>query len=189
MLAGTGLILLILGIAGALYEKRVPSGEDLLPVPWQVGMVSAAVTGGSLSLVLAFLKKIVPAVIAVVLTVVLLVHTLGGALPVLDPLYSSRVAAGNAPKQYPGFVAGEAAVYHLRRGLHYGLSYYLRRELPAWAGDEPQPRWVFAAYQESVALERIGFACQRGYLVFPAVVICAAPAALADVTPSGRKPQ
>jgi hypothetical protein len=86
-------------------------------------------------------------------------------LPELDVWLSPRAAAHVAIAA--GLPQGPIAAYHLQRGWHYGLEYYLRRTLPEWSPDEaarklsnPQPAYVFTTSQGCDEIERLGPLCE-----------------------------
>ncbi len=55
-------------------------------------------------------------------------------LPRLDPLISTRVAAQDAADLADGM---PVQAFELHRAWHYGLEYYLGRQVPEWNGEDP----------------------------------------------------
>ena len=55
-------------------------------------------------------------------------------LPRLDPLISTRAAAHDAAELADG---GPVQAYALHRAWHYGLEYYLGRQVPEWTKQDP----------------------------------------------------
>lgn len=60
-------------------------------------------------------------------------------LPVIDPLISSRHASALAAS----VPVDHVRVFQISRSSHFGLSFYLRRDIPEWSPDEPGVHWVF----------------------------------------------
>jgi 4-amino-4-deoxy-L-arabinose transferase-like glycosyltransferase len=172
VLAGYGVLFLAVGMAWAIVENGVSSGQDIVPAPWQTEITLLLVVGALVVTTFAIIKRFLPAMLACIITVLALANRTESALPWIDPIYSSRLAPQSARKFSPEFSAEGTCVYRLSRGLTYGLNFYLHHELPECPGNLKQYRWVFTAYREESTVEMQGFRCPR-YWVFPGVVTCA----------------
>lgn len=91
-----------------------------------------------------------------VLTIALLLEFANrSALPGLDSMYSARTVAQTVSAADPS--GGGISVHQIPRAWHYGLNYYMNRELPEWPDDSRQPHWLFADSQfESVFSQKYG---------------------------------
>ena len=81
---------------------------------------------------------------AFVLVVLLITSTVEIAnfkiLPRLDRQISSRWLASELLNASPS--SGDVATYDIPRAWHYGLNFYLQRDLPEWTPGSSEPRWV-----------------------------------------------
>jgi len=81
---------------------------------------------------------------AVVLVVLLMTSTVEIAyfkiLSRLDRQISSRSLASELLNASPS--SGDVATYDIPRAWHYGLNFYLQRDLPEWTPGSSAPRWV-----------------------------------------------
>jgi hypothetical protein len=78
------------------------------------------------------------------------------ALPKLDSQISARPLARELLKLNPA--GDDIATYDLPRAWHYGLNFYLNRDLPEWMPASKGPRWVagnIAADPEFAARYRV----------------------------------
>lgn len=128
-LFGTALVFAGLAVAFAIPELAIADvpglpPDTLQPLAFVVGLVSLAVAG------LAHWRKARAAVAAVALGFAMVVAYLNvSMLPKLDPLISPRTIAQRLQEMGD---ADRVAVYRLHRGWHYGLNYYLDRQLQEW---------------------------------------------------------
>ena len=137
--------LLIADVPGLAAEKVRP----MAPI---VGVASVAIAA------LAYIRRSHFAVAAVPLGFALAGGYLNTAVtPMLDPLISPRTLAHRVQQLGDASVA----VYRLQRGWHYGINYYLDREVTEW--DErrsPSPTLVIAPMDAVDALARPGLSVE-----------------------------
>ncbi len=128
------------------------AANDIRPLAPIVGVASVAIAA------LAYLRRSHAAVAVVPLGFALAVGYLNTAVaPVLDPLISPRATA----RRVQELGDGNVEVYRLQRGWHYGLNYYLDREVAEW--DErgsPSPTLVVTPSDAIDALTRPGFSVE-----------------------------
>ena len=74
-------------------------------------------------------------------------------LPRLDPLISTRAVAQDAADLADG---GPVHAYGLHRAWHYGLEYYLGRQIPEWNGQDPAGSVVMTTGRGMLAMQRHG---------------------------------
>jgi hypothetical protein len=61
-------------------------------------------------------------------------------LPRLDRKFSSRSLASELLNA--NISSGDVATYDIPRAWHYGLNFYMHRDLPEWTPGSSEPRWV-----------------------------------------------
>ncbi|MGH9795688.1 MAG: hypothetical protein ACRD5G_13030 [Candidatus Acidiferrales bacterium] len=127
---------LLLLAAGTL----LPSTAAQLPGVTLNALRLLALLGGAgamLVAVFAWQRQNLRGVAAAAITVAALAAAITTTLlPAMDPHISARAAARRVLEaQAQG--GGDVAVHKLHRAWHYGLNYYLKRDVPAWSwGDE-----------------------------------------------------
>ena len=128
-LFGTALVFAGLAAAFAVPELAIADVpglplDTLRPLAFVVGLASLAVA------LLAYWRKERAAVAAVALGFAMVVAYVNvSMLPKLDPLISPRSIAQRLQQMRD---ADRVAVYRLHRSWHYGLNYYLDRQLQEW---------------------------------------------------------
>ncbi len=140
LLVSTGALLMLLGGAAAspdLVEARMP---NILPHELRPLAITLMACGTLVSIV-AMRRKNALAIALAAMTIAAAAGMLTrSVLPQMDASVSPRKAAHflvAATRGQPEAVS----VYRLHRAWHYGLNYYLRREIPAWT--EPnRPEFV-----------------------------------------------
>jgi 4-amino-4-deoxy-L-arabinose transferase-like glycosyltransferase len=152
-ITGLTFILLAFLLVGAAATLSLGSlgvqGEHVYPA------LAAAVAGLGM-VALSVIKRLKAASWLVVVTIaVLLEVATRSVLPGLDSMYSARSVAQRVFVADP---SGEGVSVHQIPGAwHYGLNYYLHRELPEWPDDSRPPRWLFAGPQlESDFIQKYG---------------------------------
>lgn len=171
-----GGIFVTLGIAAKILQGRVVGGTDLVPAPWKIQFIVAAFVGGIVIACLGLWKRASAGVLPSVVLTLVLIGILGQGLAGLDPIDSSGDAARLASTVYPAFTPENAFVYRVPRAQHYGLNFYLHRELPEWTPEQENIGWVFTPVKERPALEGLGFSCsRRRYLVSTPLIVCVQP--------------
>jgi 4-amino-4-deoxy-L-arabinose transferase-like glycosyltransferase len=127
----TGVTFLVLAGVTGYRLSRLPSQMDAMSGSELAVWITAIMTVGLVVSGLGWARKYRA---SLTLAAVLMAGLIEGVnlriAPLIDHEVSPRAAARAIQKEAR---AGEnVAVYHLHRAWHYGLNYYLRRELPAW---------------------------------------------------------
>jgi 4-amino-4-deoxy-L-arabinose transferase-like glycosyltransferase len=138
---GTGALLLL--PAMFLYvEIRGNGGLRGLPELNLTITVFIVVLGGLLAVLCTTANRPRAAFVIIVLLVSIIVEVINfRTLPELDPKISARTLAQQLLRLDPS--SENVAVHSVARDWHYGLNYYLGRELPEWSSNSPQPVWLF----------------------------------------------
>jgi 4-amino-4-deoxy-L-arabinose transferase-like glycosyltransferase len=174
-----GITFIIAAVAFLAFEKRIPSGQDIIPAPWHGSIWIPFLLGGIISIVIVWKKSAYASLVCCTTTLLLALAGLYGGLHWIDRQYSARQSVHGASVLYPIFDSSYAAVYQVPRGIQFGLNYYLRRETQDWSPSDVTAKWVFTSYQGTTALERQGFKCPHS-IVFPAAFPC-------EKTPSSNR--
>jgi 4-amino-4-deoxy-L-arabinose transferase-like glycosyltransferase len=146
-----GTPLLAMGITGfalVLFALLLLSFDVTFSLAWMKGeheyayLALTIAVAGLAVIVLSFSKRIKPAFLVIVAVLVALpAYANLKILPKLDSLRSARPVAHLLLDVDP---SGEGvSVYQIPRAWHYGLNYYLRRELPDWSDASPRSAWLF----------------------------------------------
>jgi 4-amino-4-deoxy-L-arabinose transferase-like glycosyltransferase len=131
ILAAVGLTWMALAFSISHWMNRLPVDGRAAVTGFGAGFFWAALGGGFVIALLAFFRWPLSAVaFAGLLLAALIEFSAVRILPRLDPYLSARgaasaAAASSAPR-------AELRVYRLERNWHYGLNFYLGRELPEW---------------------------------------------------------
>lgn len=131
LLAATGMVLVFLGGAAgtpSLVAARMPGAtpDSLLLLAIVPGIA------GALTVLLASRRRLLLSVALAALCIAASARVLTGSiLPQMDAQISARALARfvAAPPEQRG---KPVAVHQLHRAWHYGLNYYLQREVPVW---------------------------------------------------------
>jgi hypothetical protein len=143
--------------------------------------------GGLISTVLARKKRAKASLFCSTATMLLTLSGGYSGLHWIDPLYSARNAVVDIQTLDPSFDPASAATFQLPRGAHFGLNFYLRREIPEWSSQTDSAKIVFTTYHQQSRMQNAGFKCRR-YIVFPAVIPCWSSTSL-DRFAGGREPK
>ena len=108
--------------------------------------------------------------VAAALTLLIALSATYTGLQWLDSVYSARSTSKAMARLDPHFNGVGAAAFELSRGAHFGLNFYLHREIPEWSVDKSD-EWVFTSYRWKQQVENAGFKCVE-YVVSPAVIPC-----------------
>jgi 4-amino-4-deoxy-L-arabinose transferase-like glycosyltransferase len=146
--------------------------------------VLAIVGGGVIGLLVA-LRKVRFALLALVLTTLLLVLEINRLLPDIDPGISARDSVRMAKSAWPDFSPQRSATWQLNRGFVYQLNFYLHADLPEWNPGDSETAWLFAPKNRLPFLMENGVKCLR-FAIYPAVVPCRVPASVNSVSDLGR---
>lgn len=100
-----------------------------------------AFVGGVLTAIFAVTRRPRAALLAIVLLITADVEIANfKILPRLDSQISSRPLARELLKANPS--GEDVGVYDIPRAWHYGLNFYLHRDLPEWTPGSAEPTWV-----------------------------------------------
>jgi 4-amino-4-deoxy-L-arabinose transferase-like glycosyltransferase len=182
-----GATLLFSGIAFRALDRKIPSGQDIIPVSWHAPIFLSFILGGLISTFLARKKHTSASLLCSTATMLFALLGAYDGLHWIDPLYSARNAVIATQTLDPNFDPESAASFQLPRGAHFALNFYLRREIPDWSSKTDSAKIVFTTYQEQSRMRNAGFKC-RGYMVFPAVIPCWSSTSL-DRFGGGREPK
>jgi 4-amino-4-deoxy-L-arabinose transferase-like glycosyltransferase len=119
-------------------------GIGVFPYPQYTLTYAVAFVGGALTVGLAFTKRARAAflVIVVLITSIVLIANLT-VLPRMDAQISARPLAEQLLQANPE--GGDIAIYDIPRPWHFGLNFYLGRELPQWAAGSGKPKWIIGS--------------------------------------------
>jgi len=177
---------IVLAIAMERFAAHRVLGTDISPAPWitkvWLPLLIAGIIGGILSL------KRHPVASLCVVQVGMLLATWGfsSGLTWMDPQLSARGVITASHTDLQSLRSVDVFVYDVPRGIHYGLNFYLHREIPEWMiGTRGL---VLSSWQGQSRLQAEGYACQQ-HLVFPAAFLCKKTEALAAHPPGSGKPQ
>jgi hypothetical protein len=104
----------------------------------------------------------------------------------MDSQLSARgvIAANHTDAQ--SLRSADVFVYDVPRGIHYGLNFYLQREIPEWTTEARG--LVFSSWKGQSRLQAQGYVCQQ-HLVLPAALLCNGSEGLPAHASSGGQPQ
>src|SRR5712664_1779165 len=187
---GVGLTFVVLGVAAYQLSNRIPFVTDIRPAPTVSVFVAFLVFSGLVVGIRGLLRpgRTILVLAAIALPVFMTFGTEN--LWVLDDGVSARTAAQSAKDRLPRAELDIATTYKLRRGLEFGLNFYLHRELAEWTPPAGHSSIVFTSHKYSEELKRLGVHC-FDYMAYPAVEICADSskiASLADSHPRSGQP-
>ena len=163
--------LVAVGIAFPSVSKRLPTYTDIQPAPLATDIALLAVLAGLAIVILGLLRRHRSALIAAVLSVLVLAVGVDAFLERTDPGLTARATFVHAGKIWPDFRVDRAATWQLRRSLFYQLNFYAHAELQEWKSGEPKPAWILIEPAFEQQAKALNFSCPQ-YLVFPAVVAC-----------------
>jgi len=135
MLAATGIGLLLLGGIAATPSLAASGMPGITPGALQPVAV-ALLVGGAAVILLTARRKLTYAVALSALSMAAAAGALTRTvLPRMDAHISARTAA-QLLAGYPAPQAPSLSVHQMHRAWHYGLNYYLRRDVPVWSPEE-----------------------------------------------------
>jgi 4-amino-4-deoxy-L-arabinose transferase-like glycosyltransferase len=161
-------------------------GTDIIPAPWTTNVWFPLLIAGILGCILVLLRRPVTCLYAVQVGVLLAAWGLSSGLVWMDPQLSARGVITANRRDVRSLASTDVFVYDLPRGMHYGLNFYLGREIPEWT--TAARGLVLSSWKGQSRLQAEGYACQQ-HLVFPAAFLCKKAEALAAPAASGRQPQ
>ena len=104
----------------------------------------------------------------------------------VDSQFSARGVLTASHTDAQSLSSADVFVYDVPRGIHYGLNFYLRGDLPEWTSETRG--FVFSSSNGQSRLQAQGYVCQQ-HAVFPAAVLCKAPEDLAAHASGSGKAQ
>ncbi len=163
LLAGVGGTLIVLMLTAGTWLERLPPESGLADVHALLPGLGIAAGAGVTCLLLAFVRPGWSALVVVALSVASLVEVSNRVvLPRLDPYLSARATAQMVADD--ATLRASLQAHRLHRAWHYGLNFYLGRELPPWSAAQPGPAWVVTSREGLEEIHRHG----RGTFVLPA---------------------
>ncbi|MCL6567081.1 MAG: glycosyltransferase family 39 protein [Acidobacteriia bacterium] len=155
LLASAGGTMVVLVLTAGGWLERLPPESGLTEARELLPWLGIAAGAGVASLLLALAYRGRAALVVLALSLAGLVEVANRVvLPRLDPYLSARATAR--------MLADDAALraslhaYRLHRAWHYGLNFYLERELPQWNPTEPGPAWVVTSQEGLEEMRRQG---------------------------------
>jgi len=172
------------GLATAIffYAAHRALGTDIVPAPWTANVELSLFVAALVAAILA-IRMASAALCVLQMGIVLAVWFFSSGLVWVDPLFSARGVINTSRESLRSLAAADIAVYDLPRGIHYGLNFYLRREMPEWSPGNSDA--VFTSYKGQSVLTKAGYQCQS-HLVFPAAILCRAKNLTAGAARGGK---
>jgi 4-amino-4-deoxy-L-arabinose transferase-like glycosyltransferase len=166
-----------LGIAAKIFPSHIAGGLDRVPPPWKAPFLYAAIAGGILIAGLGLWRgRRSTMVMPSALLMLVLIGIFQSGLRDLDAIYFSRDATKLASAVYPALDPENASVYQVPRAQHYGLNFYLHRELPEWIPSQQNAGWIFTSLKQRAAAESFGLTCSQGQqVVSTSLIVCVKP--------------
>ena len=177
---------IVFAIAIAQVAAHRVLGTDILPAPWTRNIWLPLVVAGILGAILNIRRHAVAALCALQIGMLLGTWSFSRGLTWVDPQFSARGVITASPMDAQSLSAADVFVYDVPRGIHYGLNFYLRRDIPEWASETRG--FAFSSLKGQSRLQAQGYVCQQ-HVVFPAAVLCKAPEDLPAHASGGGQPQ
>ena len=177
---------ILLAIAIARFAAHHALGTDILPAPWTMQVWMPLLIAGTLGGILSLKHRLVASLCVIQIGILLATWSLSRGLTWMDPQLSAKgvIAANHTDAQSLRSV--DVFVYDVPRGIHYGLNFYLHREIPEWTtGDRGL---VFSSWKGQSRLQTQGYLCQQQQ-VLPAALLCKPPEGLSAHASGGGQPQ
>ena len=179
--------LLASGFIFVLMEPKIPSGQDVLPAPWHAPIFLSLIVGGLISIVLARKRRTNAALLCSTATMLFALLGAYKGLHWIDSQYSARNAVRGIRMFDANVDPKSAAAFQLSRSAHFGLNFYLHREVPDWQSSTNSAEIVFTTYEGLGRMEAGAFECRRP-IVIPMIISCTTSTSL-DRSRGGRQPQ
>jgi 4-amino-4-deoxy-L-arabinose transferase-like glycosyltransferase len=160
---------IILATAILRFAYQQVLGTDVLPAPWTANVWLPLITAGILAVTLNLRRRTIASLC--VLQIGMLLATLGFSrgLTRMDIQLSARGVIAASHMDVRSLSSSDLLVYDVPRGIHYGLNFYLRRDIPDWT--DGAHGLVFSSRKGQSRLQAEGYVCQR-QMVFPAAFLC-----------------
>ena len=158
-------------------------GTDVVPAPWTTNAWLPLLIAGIVGAILGLRRHPVAGLCGIQLGMLLATWSFSSALAWVDSQFSARGVIAASHTDVRSLTSEDIFVYDVQRGIHYGLNFYLRRELPEWTTDSHG--LVFSSWKGQSRLQAEGYVCQQ-HLVFPAAFLCKVEALAAHPASSGQ---
>jgi 4-amino-4-deoxy-L-arabinose transferase-like glycosyltransferase len=177
---------ILLALAIARFGAHHALGGDLLPARWTITVWIPLLIAGILAGILSLKHRLVAALCALQIGILVATWSFSRGLTWMDPQLSARgvIAANHTDVQ--SLRSADVFVYDVPRGNHYGLNFYLRREIPEWTTGARG--LVFSSWKGQSRLQAQGYVCQQ-HEVLPAALLCKEPESLPAHASGGGQPQ
>lgn len=170
-LLGASLAVLSIAFAFSYTPDKLAVGTCRPPWPDTRLIALTALLAGVFVAVLGLPRRGKIALLAIVISILLLVVEIDGLLPKFDPGLTARTSLREAARLWPGFTLNRAATWQLKRSLFYQLNFYAHTELLEWEPGEPKPQWLFVEPRLAQQARALGFSC-HDYPICRAVISC-----------------
>jgi 4-amino-4-deoxy-L-arabinose transferase-like glycosyltransferase len=166
---GVALTFVAMGVIGRLEGGKIPFGAGIRPQPAVIQFFVVMVLAGvAIGILAAFRQTQIGLTIA---TIAMLALVIFGDFGDLDAIVSARPAAAFAIGSLTKSKLDGAATFKLKRGLGYGLDFYLHRELKEWSPVSGEKPIIFTRREDHDELIHSGIPCFY-YVADPVVESC-----------------
>jgi hypothetical protein len=162
----------VLAIAILRFTAHHTFGQDISPPSWTTNVWLPLLVTGILGSVLSAKHHVVAATCTLQVGMLLATWSLSGGLTWMDSRLSARGVLAASHMGVRFLPSRDVFAYDVPRGIHYGLNFYLRREIPELSSGTQG--LVFSSWRGRSALQTRGYVCEQ-YLVVPAAVLCRWP--------------
>ena len=172
-----------LAVAIERFTSRHALGSDILPAPWTSRVWLPLLLGVIIAVLPLVRRHPAASTCTIQIGVLLAVLGLFSGISWLDPQFSARGVIAQvflARRQ----VIPDVLTYDLPRGIHYGLNFYLHREIPEWSPGAYGV--VFSSWTGEPRLISEGYSCEH-HTVLPVAVLCQQRNGLAGDAAGGGK--
>jgi 4-amino-4-deoxy-L-arabinose transferase-like glycosyltransferase len=184
--AAFGITLIILGVAIYRFAAHRALGTDTIPAPWITQVSTWLFVAGILAGGFVFRRRLVAGLCIVQVGTLLATWAFSSGLVWIDSQFSARGVINASGASLSSVASTDVFVNDVPRGIHYGLNFYLRREIPQWSSG--MRGLVYTSLKGQSDLKAAGYTCQL-HLVFPAAILCKVTGRLSAHAPGGGKAQ
>jgi signal transduction histidine kinase len=147
-------------------------GQDIIPASWTTNVWFPLIAAGILATILNFKRNATTALCVLQLGMLLATWNFSRGLTWMDSQLSARGVIAVSHTDIQSLRSTDLFAYDIPRGIHYGLNFYLRRDLPEWTTGSRG--LVFSSWKAQSRLQAQGYVCQQ-HEVFPAAILCKPP--------------
>jgi 4-amino-4-deoxy-L-arabinose transferase-like glycosyltransferase len=177
---------IVLAIAIERFAAHRVLGTDISPAPWITKVWLPLLVAGIIGAILSLKRHPIASLCIVQVGMLLATWAFSRGLTWMDPQLSARGVITASHTDLQSLRSVDVFVYDVPRGIHYGLNFYLHREIPEWMiGTRGL---VFSSWNGQPRLQAEGSVCQQ-HLVFPAAFLCKESEALPAHPPRSGQPQ